>query len=105
MAHTPGPWVAPLSSTRMRGRRRYSLEQDPHYAHLWFGDLLLNDLVPDATQDANARLIAAAPQLLAACEAVFATVAYPAPEGGSWWRLTDKEVAQVRAAIAKAKQT
>lgn len=41
--------------------------------------------------------------LLAAAEACFATVSYPAPEGGAWWRLTQKEVDMLRTAIAKAK--
>jgi hypothetical protein len=45
---------------------------------------------------------AAAPTLLEAAKACLATVSYPAPEGGAWWRLTEKEVRLLRAAVSKA---
>lgn len=57
--------------------------------------------------EANARFIVQAcnahEELLEAAMACFATVSYPAPEGGAWWRLTTKEVDILQAAIVKAK--
>ena len=64
--HTPGPWRAEFSSMLAKGRRRFSLESVS--AHKWFGDLYLTETISDAEQDANARLIAAAPALLAAAK-------------------------------------
>ena len=62
MKHTPGPWYLNLPSNQM-------------------GDYLINDIdrssvaqiyrngLNDGSDEANARLIAAAPELLAACQA------------------------------------
>ena len=55
--HTPTPWIATFSRTFTKGRRKFTLEQDPHHAHRWIGDLWLTEGLPDAVQDANARFI------------------------------------------------
>lgn len=82
-AHTPGPWVwkadggiysaAPNTLTRF-------VATVYHYSP---------EIVP------NARLIAAAPDLLAACKMV-------ADMAVGWGALTPGDIAEVKAAIAKA---
>ena len=52
-------------------------------------------VMPRPEQDANARLIAAAPELLEACQMV-------ADMAVSWQPLTPGDIAEVRAAISKA---
>jgi hypothetical protein len=84
--HTPGPWFAEAVDGRWR---------------VWddAGIACICDVhagvEPDPSGAEHARLIAAAPDLLAACEAVAAT---------TWSRNTATIIGkQVRAAIAKAK--
>ncbi len=60
MAHTPGPWEITSSAgytghgVNARGKRVCSINS--------------NSPLPHTERDANARLIAAAPELLAACQ-------------------------------------
>jgi len=102
--YTPGPWVALLSNSRRRGYRTYSLEQDPHrdnwtpHTHQWMGDLLLTEMLPDNTQEANARLIAAAPELLEVCKLVQQAIL----EKPNLWAIPIATEDRLRAAIAKA---
>ena len=76
--HTPGPWVV------------------GNVGEVVAGGITLADVYGDEEQaDADAYLIAAAPDLLAACEAVAAT---------TWSKNTATIIGErVRAAIAKAK--
>jgi hypothetical protein len=92
--HTEGPWVA-------RGN------------HVFSGDTKIvvavkGGVVVRGNAGQNARLIAAPPDLLAACEALLAADLYADNEG--IWRFADSDttdgaaaVALARAAIAKAK--
>ena len=61
--HTPGPWKAVLVEGHRLGGRNGAARYDV---------LAMNppDFVADRLTEANARLIAAAPDLLAACRAV-----------------------------------
>lgn len=91
--HTPGPWEA--VDKRPDGFRGYSIfHGDQFVAHV--GD---SDSVTPI--DANARLIAAAPELLEACELLIEQ--YEASGdftiGG---KLTNRPFSMARAAIAKA---
>ena len=80
MTHTPGPWTISGWAIRMSG-----------------GHKLANfDMMPDK---ANARLIAAAPELLEACEATLDALTELI---GADYDLTGEQ-AKLRAAIAKAK--
>jgi len=74
--HTPGPWFV--------GRRGYNtagIEVGPRYPNgpgIWsiaYVEDEDNDDLPADEQDANARLIAAAPDLLAACKALLVRLA------------------------------
>lgn len=85
MPHTPGPWTIHQGGTEIHG---------PHYgrqiAHIP-PDLRY---LPHDENAANARLIATAPELLAACEQLLADVGD---------RLTGKTVLILRSAISHAK--
>lgn len=105
--HTPGPWIAPhFVNPNSKCQCRAIL--DEHYfgaiAEVFVDNGIEsiseggNDCPPIEEARANARLIAAAPDLLEACEALadFAThnaTSCPLPE----------EIEMARAAIAKAK--
>lgn len=58
MSHTPGPWHAKTNHFIM------ATEKDPKV----IAEIVDDPAFPDGTQTANARLIAAAPELLAACK-------------------------------------
>ena len=64
-AHTPGPWIVNLDDTVYQagkgGRRICDCELSPPH---------LRPAAPNETDKANARLIAAAPDLLAALESL-----------------------------------
>ncbi len=65
MKHTPGPWRAYQGEETKRGRTRYYWAVAPAVG----GRIAeLDDPFP-ASDEANAHLIAAAPDLLVACEA------------------------------------
>jgi hypothetical protein len=103
-AHTPGPWSA-------KG----------HTVSCSKGVVVEVHDYPDATSEersavlADARLIAAAPQLLAACELVLALNDHPDARVPGYWReqpaprgrplLDPKAAAQLRDAITKARGT
>lgn len=108
--YTSGPWSA------------CCLDRCPHYVFGPNGDEIICDLnhnEPDAygydkyngiitidQRQANARLIAAAPDLLEALEKCLYIIGHPKDEPETLWR-TDDEIndayMQARAAIAKAK--
>lgn len=103
--HTPGPWIvfggglAKVSARNIFTAEIGSVEGGPRLA-LVTGHVTRTEL-PDwedfdsRTVEANARLIAAAPELLAACEAVFANLSPLYSEEHHCMKL-------LRAAIAKA---
>lgn len=89
-AHTPGPWKWRQSYTKGEPQ-----EIVIHAGAIDICSMLAGDI---EDEEADAALIAAAPDLLAALEAQIA----PRAKG---WRVTDWEMRdeQARAAIAKAK--
>ncbi len=105
--HTPGPWevAGELSHLRVNrynsenpnacdGIRQIALVTQGDYEIPHYGEA-----------EANARLIAAAPELLAALDELLASYVSLVNSGdaGSWNPETDAEVKAARAAIAKAK--
>lgn len=64
MSHTPGPWHAKTNHFIM------ATEKDPKV----IAEIVDDPAFPDGTQTANARLIAAAPELLAALKKVLAEI-------------------------------
>lgn len=75
MEHTPGPWAV-LQAYQGEGKDAPIIrcEAGGYIARLFHPDAMsgLTSLAPDrATAEANARLIAAAPDLLAALEAAY----------------------------------
>lgn len=81
MSHTPGPWTA-YGCTIYRENERVAQTWDPDSVSL-----------PVPAMEANARLIASAPELLAALELIHSN----AGESPEWIR------ARIAPAIAKAK--
>jgi hypothetical protein len=88
-AHTPGPWR--LDVPEPDGEIIVMDEQDVSIDTIW-----KQPLDPSEWVEANARLIAAAPELLEALEAVQQITS----EGNN---LVDDDLAWIRSAIAKAK--
>ncbi len=93
--HTPGPWEAQMPS-----RHKISVVT-PDERELYIG------CVPLAEAEANARLIAAAPELLAACETLLSNLRTLDDAGRSnpaaWSRDTfASQVRLLQDAIAKA---
>lgn len=102
--HTPGPWVLSIDWIEGSGMDYVVLGADAEF---------IAEVFRQPT-DANARLIAAAPDLLAACAlAVEDSVQGWAPSGGRLWRcqvcegedehINECWVAKAEAAIAKAR--
>ena len=89
--HTPGPWnvdttktTLAIRSTAAKGGERYRV-----------ASLGIGRRTPDAVDIANARLIAAAPDLLFCCKKLLS--AYEKRES-----ISDGWVSEIRSAIAKA---
>ena len=99
--HTPGPWALsinegwttnPFSVTvRRRGVHQTTLANIPHRA-----------TVSPQEQEANARMIAAAPDLLEALTWVTRCACMPGPAGTTVYAIGDEHMAKARAAIAQA---
>ena len=90
--HTPGPWTVENASDRMLWVGALRVPDDERYGlHTIITGIDIEDLTPEARakKEADANLIAAAPDLLAACEALLAGSSKAAP--------------LARIAIAKAK--
>jgi hypothetical protein len=85
--HTPGPWKAATAFS----------ENEPNGYHVISPPKWGSPDIAIADSDANARLIAAAPELLAACQ--FLADAAETEPGMSIYRA---HIEQARAAIAKA---
>ncbi len=105
MTHTPGPWTATVCEVEQR---------DETYKAHW--SVTLEDLFADRdqflicdafgiNQRSNARLIAAAPELLEACKAALDWVNLFALHAPYQFGNEDKIAEVLRAAIAKAEET
>lgn len=101
ITHTPGPWtryVSTLDAGKIPlpiqlttpARSICTLYADTGKANEW------------ETAEANARLIAAAPDLLAALKAAEYSLAWHIEERGNGVAMDAKHLADIRAAIAKA---
>lgn len=90
--HTPGPWNVSeeFDGTSIKAGMF-------HVTHTIQACGFHEPDVDKAVTQANARLIAAAPELLEACQALIAYCDKNPPMGDSLW-----SVRQIRAAIAKA---
>jgi hypothetical protein len=84
MSHTPGPWFNVDDSFI---RARFPHQNGEHVATVWSHGA--------AQTAANARLIAAAPDLLAASKLILRSFAYPPGRGPEWFEAA-------RAAVVKA---
>ncbi len=101
MEHTKGPWTIDRKIDLSHGASVLVRVDGIGIAEVWKTDDRILSFTKDTTAEANARLIAAAPDLLAACEvglSVVNTKLYFNP---------DDEIAQeqkkiIEAAIAKA---
>lgn len=99
--HTPGPWKA----TRRYPNAFQVFADNVHICEIDHWGVrqtdLTSDLKPEGEPEANARLIAAAPELLEGCKAMLPLV------DGLWRQLGESEecaraVESARAAITKA---
>jgi hypothetical protein len=101
--HTPGPWSAKHTvgagwSVKMAKPRPDYTDPDPVCSMAWW-QFDKPGIIDDAISGANAKLIAAAPDLLAACELVERWML-----GGQPGPFSDSKIlGVVSAAIAKAK--
>ena len=84
--HTSGPWTT--DETHKNTREGVTV---------WARDIIIADVLPDQhdNAEANARLIASGPDLLAALQAIF-------PANGPSTHLSDDNIRTATAAIAKA---
>jgi hypothetical protein len=103
--HTPGPWT--IDRGNIKGPpHEWPLRQGEVgkvsavvVAQVRDGDDGSYSFYPRATAKANARLISAAPTLLAACNAILDRVD---ATGGTIRSITGDDVAAIRAAVAEA---
>lgn len=91
MSHTPGPWE--IRDSNMR-----TIEAPGGSICTPSGHCLKGR--PDEELEANARLIAAAPDLLEACKQVLD--AQVANDQSQWEHLLDEALERIEAAVAKA---
>lgn len=98
--HTPGPWKAARASNRENDENHWLVTADsPHVDGGIQTVASINGPWKAGNYAANARLIAAAPELLAALQAILARVDRP---GGTIASIRGEDIAQARSAIAKA---
>ena len=107
MAHTPGPWHISLGSAdyvSIEAAEQDNLSWPIQVAYI---ELEEHGAKPTEEQLANAYILAAAPDMLAACEALVKRVNNLASSGALIRRLDAlalmDPIEQVRAALAKAK--
>lgn len=103
-AHTPGPWVFETANGRIPIVREMKL---PHGEASVFKAVLRGVCVldfgyghPAGMDEANAHLIAAAPDLLAACKAVLACDTWHDHEGHAYLRVNARSLNDLAAEIA-----
>ena len=102
--HTPGPW-SPEPFVRAEGSESWGIFSDylePGYTGGAGGTWILLDSTTGYVE-ANAQLIAAAPDLLEACEALLHTEWNKKPGSLDEFEIRADVLEQARAAIAKAK--
>ena len=100
-AFTPGPWGYYKSLTVLEGNGDFNIHSDaePELPQTWLAVVLARE-----EAKANARLIAAAPELLRELEAIANGFLHRAPEWAGWDTfITFDRLASMRAAIAKAR--
>lgn len=86
MTHTEGPWIACRPGESDWSKNYWEIEDPYGHTATVYGN--------DGEAEANAHLVAAAPELLAACKYLLENA-----EAAGW---SDFMLADVRAAIAKA---
>lgn len=111
--HTPGPWEATKLDTDLRKPDTYVLGRSLPYHWTGIGELRLSGCEPGSPEnEANARLIASAPELLAVCEALYnrawigPTYGPDYPKSGPWQLeqpISDDLYQQLIAAVRKAR--
>jgi len=93
MTHTPAPWFA-----EPQGKRNWIVKSDD------YGTIVHRNCYPDENVDrsveADARLIATAPDLLAALKETLEAIEIVTPDAPE--PLPDSVIAKARAAVAKA---
>jgi hypothetical protein len=97
--HTPGPWEA----VEARVYQKFTVCGQPS-SRLVCSCSTHSDYTPWSEQNANARLIASAPELLAACSAVAedCRLVCNLETGEKYYPITPDEMGAIRRAIAKA---
>ncbi|GFM89400.1 hypothetical protein PSCICO_47990 [Pseudomonas cichorii] len=88
--HTPGPWAVDES------RHEGAINRKDPFRHIGMVSQFLHDASSRAENEANAKLIAAAPDLLSIAERVLAKLDHPV------CCVTSSDAEELRAAIAKA---
>lgn len=105
--HTPGPWRASRHYASEYGDTDFCSMAIHAAAGAYGGSLQIATVISDCIDghDANARLIAAAPELLDALERLFNDYKALADSGDAgWWKLEDTDVVvAAMKAIAKAR--
>ena len=102
MNHTPGPWILRACSTNCNSGRRtlYVMNSLPDIDGKCVANVIAGP-TSNPAWDANACLIAAAPDMLAACKELLAEVEHAIRQAG--YDPDNREsITQARAAIAKA---
>jgi len=103
--HTPGPWTVVVAPTGVR--RIYRARADGHGTYCYPLAQCRSDPKPADTSEADARLIAAAPELIAAMDdlAAFGILdPHPTDDGGEASECGAAQARRAaRAAIAKAR--
>ena len=92
--HTPGPWLIEAQNSHTGAIATVHNTTDV-WVEIWSENWIVTGMGPEE-QSANARLIAAAPDLLEALKEIIAAA------DGDGWNQLDASFATARAAIAKA---
>lgn len=97
--HTPGPWVADWWFHEPTGQGGWSFSAGGFRLPLCDMEM---DPAKEDEPEANARLIAAAPELLEALKCCIPFMKYPRGASDLFVRIHDAAIAKARAVIAKA---
>lgn len=106
MKHTPGPWLTDRNNAHSGQIATIYGCLGNDWVEVWTGSWCFEDtLLDEERQEANARLIAAAPELLDALQAAKNTLVafkFQPGEANCWEHHDEENLAMVDAAIAKA---